>query len=80
MQPSRSGVIVPQPFWQTKGAGGTPSSHQGQDAAPGEGATSGREDGQTTPGLLEGGAEGLRTKAVVGPSLVLFVHMNWSAK
>ena len=80
MQPSRSGVIVPQPFWQTKGAGGTPSSHQGQDAAPGEGATSGREDGQTTHGLLEGGAEGLKTRAVVGPSLVPLVQMIRSAK
>ena len=76
MQPSRSGAIVPQPSWQTKEAEGAPNRQQGQDAAPGEGAMSGREAGQTTPGLLEEGADGLRTKAVVGPSLVPFVQVT----
>ena len=76
MQPSRSGVIAPQPSWQPKEAEGAPNRQQGQDAAPGEGAMSGREAGQTTPGLLEEGAEGLRTKAVVGPSLVPFVQVT----
>ena len=73
-------MIALQPCWQAKGTGGALDSNQGQDAAPGEGATSGRADGQITHGLLEGGAEGLRTKAVVGPFLVPFVQMIWSAK
>ena len=73
-------MIALQPCWQAKGAGGALDSNQGQDAAPGEGATSGREDGQTTHGLLEGGAEGLKTRAVVGPSLVPLVQMIRSAK
>ena len=62
-------MIALRPCWQVRAAGGALHINRGQDAAPGEGETSGKADGQITHGLLEGGAEGLKTKAVVGPFL-----------
>ena len=62
-------MIALRPGWQVKAVGGALHINQGQDAAPGEGEMSGKADGQTTHGLLEGGVEGLRNKAAVGSSL-----------
>ena len=56
-------------IWQVRAVVGALHTNQGLDAAPGEVEMSGKADGQTTPGLLEGDVEGLMGKAAAGSSL-----------
>ena len=56
-KPSRNGVNALRRIWQVRAVVDALHTNQGLDAAPGEVEMSGKADGQTTPGLLEGDVE-----------------------